>query len=122
MENMITEHLKGDEIYSLHFDNKKLGGVEYQVSCLKNCRREIRLGVISLLDSKASTISDGIINLLESYNCSKSIKMIICDMTNTNSGRFNGVKLQKKIENRFLDKSQYIVCQHHIWDRILKHY
>ena len=49
--------------------------------------------------------------------------MIICDTTAVNTGRVNGVvvKLLKKMAEMSLERPQFISCQHHILDRILKH-
>ena len=49
--------------------------------------------------------------------------MIICDTTAVNTGRLNGivVKLQRKMCEMGLEKPQYIRCQHHILDRMVKH-
>ena len=49
--------------------------------------------------------------------------MMICDTTNVNSGRKNGIVIQLKREfvRRGYDEPQYIGCQHHVLDLILKH-
>ena len=49
--------------------------------------------------------------------------MIFCDTTATNTGRLNGVivQVQKQMSLLGLEKPQYIACQHHVLDTILKH-
>ena len=49
--------------------------------------------------------------------------MIICDTTNVNTGKKNGivVKLQREFKARGLEEPKYIGCQHHVLDTILKH-
>ena len=45
---------------------------------------------------------EGIANILDEYNLWKSIKMIIADTTNINTGRQNGIGVQ--IQNKFAVK------------------
>ena len=48
--------------------------------------------------------------------------MIVADTTNVNTGRQNGivVQLQNKFTVKKLEESQYIRCQYHILDRVLR--
>lgn len=61
--------------------------------------------------------------LLDEYDAWSSIQMIVCDTTPVNTGRLNGVvvQIQKEILRKGFPEPQYIGCQHHILDRILKH-
>ena len=49
--------------------------------------------------------------------------MIIFDTTSVNTGRKNGIviRLQKEFENKGFQKPQYIGCQNHALDLILRH-
>ena len=49
--------------------------------------------------------------------------MIVCDTIAVNTGRVNGIvqKLKTEMVTRGFDQPQYIGCQHHILDRIVKH-
>ena len=49
--------------------------------------------------------------------------MIICNTTSVNTGRKNGIaiRLQKEFENKEFQKPQYIGCQNHVLDLILRH-
>ena len=48
--------------------------------------------------------------------------MIMCDITSVNSGKCNGVvvRLQNFIESFGFEKPQYVGCQNHVLDRILR--
>lgn len=115
------ESLKNEQ-WCLHFDGKNLEG-ERQVIVLKNKIHEIRLAVVSLVNSKADTIFSGIMSVLQHYGILSAIKMIVCDTTNTNTGAMNGVvvKLQANIRHNFGHTPQYIGCHHHVLDRVLRH-
>jgi hypothetical protein len=114
------ECLKSDE-WCLHFDGKHLDG-EKQVVVLKNKLHEIRLAVLSLENGKANTISAGIIAVIIQYDLGSSIKIIICDTTSTNTGSRNGVvvQLQTYFQRNYEHTPQYIGCQQHILDRVLR--
>lgn len=111
------------EDWTLHFDGKKINKPEIQVVALKNDTKEIKLGVLVLENGKSYTIFNGIKELLEKFNLLKSIKMIITDTTNVNTGRKSGVVtlLQNHYRSLSLPPPQYIGCQHHILDLILRH-
>lgn len=49
--------------------------------------------------------------------------MIVCDTTNVNTGEKNGIVhyLQSCFEENSLTPPQYVGCQHHVLDLILKH-
>ena len=118
----IKEFLKVEN-YCLHFDGKHLSNEEYQVVCLQNERRMIKLGIAKCESGSAQDIYNGLEEILNEFDAWHSIKMIICDTTAVNTGRINGVivKIQRKMRDRGCDIPQYIGCQHHILDRILKH-
>jgi len=108
--------------WSLHFDGKQIEGKEYQVVVLKNENNEIKLDALSLSDGKAQTITDGICKVIDEYNLWKAIMMIISDTTNVNTGAKNGVvvKLQQRFYEKCANKPQFVSCQHHVLDRILR--
>ena len=60
--------------------------------------------------------------MLEEFNLWKSMLMIIADTTSVNTGRKNGVvvQLQKMLEKNGSPKPMFIICQHHVLDRILR--
>jgi len=115
----------------LHFDGKsleeKIEGkvvfVEHQVVVLKNNVDEIRIGVLVLPDGKSKTIYDAIKELLEFYNLWSSIKMIVSDTCNVNTGRHQGVAvlLSKEIEKRSSHVPLQVGCELHILDTLLRH-
>lgn len=121
-EKQLKEQLK-EELWCLHFDGKRIKGKEIQVIVLKNESKEIYLGVLVLNDGKANTIFNGIRELLYKFDLWNNIKMIICDTTSVNTGKINGVvtQLQKFCKSLRLEIPQYIGCQHHILDLILRH-
>jgi hypothetical protein len=110
------------EQWSLCFDGKRIEETEYQVVVLKNERTEVKLAALRLKDGKAETIAEGIAEVLDEYNLWKSVKMFVADTTSVNTGKKNGVivKLQEKFAKKTITKPQFIGCQHHILDRILR--
>lgn len=114
-----TLHL---ESWSLHFDGKRVSHQEYQVLVLKNEQREVKLQALDLPDGKADTVVKGITTVLDEYNLWKSIKMIVADTTNVNTGRRNGIvsQLQRLFSEKKLEEPQFIGCQHHVLDRVLR--
>lgn len=48
-------------------------------------------------------------------------KMIVAETTNvdTGGGKVIVIKLQKQFLNRKLEKRQFIICHHHVFDRLL---
>ena len=90
VDNKYLYSLK-DREWCLHFDGKKINGKEYQVIVLKNECEEKRLAVLELSDGKAKTIFQGIKNVLDKYKLWETIKMIICDTTNVNTGLKGGI-------------------------------
>ena len=110
------------ENWSLHFDGKRIDGQEYQVLVLKNEKREVKLEALDLPNGKADTVVKGITAVLDEYNLWKSIKMIVADTTNVNTGRRNGIviQLQRLFAEKQLEKPQFIGCQHHVLDRVLR--
>lgn len=119
----IKSLLKEEKDFSLHFDGKRLVKQEYQVVCLKSATRDIRLGVARCKSGSSQDIYDALEKVIDEYDAWSSIKMIICDTTAVNTGRSNGVvaRIQRAMNGKGLDMPQYIGCQHHILDRILRH-
>jgi len=114
-----TLHL---EKWSLHIDGKRIKNHEWQVLVLKNELNEVRIATLQLVNGKAATVVNGIKNILDEYNLWNSIKMIITDNTNVNTGRRNGIvtQLQSLFVQNKLEAPQFIGCQHHILDRVLR--
>lgn len=73
-------------------------------------------------NGSAKAIHEELCQLIEDYNAWKN-SMIICDTTAVNTGRFQGVVklLQDDITDKGYQKPQYIGCQHHILDLLVKH-
>ena len=122
MKNSLQANLKADA-WVLHFDGKALDGKERQVVLVKNAKREIRIAVLTLDNAKSDPIFRKLVDVLDDYNLWESVKMIVADTCNTNTGRKAGVVtlLKKEFERRGLEPPQFIGCEHHILDRILKH-
>ena len=110
------------ENWSLHFDRKHIEENEYQVVMLKNERTEVKLDALLLKDGKDDTIAEAITKIIDEYNLWNEIKMITADTTSVNTGKKNGVVIQ--LQQRFLEKvgckPQFINCQHHVLDRMLR--
>ena len=68
---------------------------------LKNEHREVKLQALDLPDGKADTVVKGITAILDEYNLWKSIKMIVADTTNVNTGRRNGIVRQSVTKTFF---------------------
>ena len=90
LKKEFQETLKNEE-WALHFDGKKIEGVEDQVAVLTNERKEIKLGALKIQDGKASSIENAISDLLEEFTLWNSIKLIIADTTSVNTRRKGGV-------------------------------
>lgn len=122
----IKENMKitlKDQLWALHFDGKKIDGKEIQVVVLKNNKHEKKLGVLSLTNGKAKTIFDGLCEMLNDFDLWNVIRVIICDTTSVNTGSKGGVVvlLKQVFVEKKLIVPQYIGCQHHVLDLILKH-
>ena len=117
----LKENLK-NESWCLHFDGKILNNKEHQVVVLKNEFKEVRLSVLALPNGQAKTIASAIAEVLTEFSLWSSIKMIVCDTTNVNTGKKNGVvvTLQKWCREFRLESPVFIGCQHHILDRLLR--
>src|SRR5215469_3900923 len=126
-QKLINLLSQGTEDYCLYFDGKRLSqgkhDREYQVLCLQNSKRELKLGVVRCESGSAENIFNGIVSIIDKYQAWSSIKMIVCDTTPDNTGHKRGVvfRIQQKMLEMGLNIPQYIGCQHHILDRILKH-
>ncbi|MEJ2259197.1 MAG: hypothetical protein P8X78_01580 [Nitrosopumilaceae archaeon] len=92
------------------------------VVVLQNEKIEVKLAALCLKDGKAETIAQGIADILDEYKLWNSIQMIVADTTSVNTGRKNGVvvKLKQMFSDKGISKPQFIGCQHHILDRILR--
>ena len=90
--------------------------------CLKSENRKIKLGVRKCKSGSAQNIFNVLEQLLIEFAAWSNIKMIISDTTSVNTGRLNGiaVKLQKKMSEMGLEKPQFIGCQYHVLDRMVK--
>ena len=110
------------ENWSLHFNGKRNDDQEYQVLVLKNEQREVKLEALDLANGKADAVVKGITAVLDEYNLWKSIKMIVADTTNVNTGRRNEIviQLQRLFAGKKLEKPQFVGCQHHVLDRMLR--
>ena len=110
------------ENWSLHFDGKKMNGIEHQAMVLKNEAREIKLAVLQLKDGTAATIAAGLEVVLQDFNLWRSVKMIIADTTSVNTGKKTGivVRLQQMFAKHDSPIPKFISCQHHVLDRILR--
>ena len=97
--------------------------IELQVVFIKNAEKEVRLAVLTLENSRNwQTIAMGIKDILDYFEMWTSIKMVVTDTTAVNTRRKNGVVIipqrQQKLLN--LPVAQYVGCQYHILDLILK--
>ena len=112
------------EIWVLYFDGKKILKNEIWVIILKNEQKEIKLAALSLKDGKSQTIFTAIKEVLNEYDLWSSIKMIVTDTTNVNTGKKTGVVtlLQEHYRHLGFAVPQYVGCQHHVVDLILKHF
>jgi len=121
-QEKIKKLMTQEENFCLHFDGKKLEKKEYQAVCLQNEQRSIKLGILLCRSGSAGDIFNELKNLLDEFDCWERIKMIITDTTAVNTGKKGGVVA--RLNSIFLAKQlpvpQYIGCQHHILDRILK--
>ncbi|QQP40599.1 Uncharacterized protein FKW44_014704, partial [Caligus rogercresseyi] len=121
----VKQHLVStlhQEKWSLHFDGKKINGIEHQAVVLKNEAKEIKLTVLQLKDGTAATIAKGLQDVLQEFNLWGSILMIIADTTSVNTGKKSGVviRLQQMFEKNGSHRPKFISCQHHVLDRILR--
>ncbi|QQP49929.1 Uncharacterized protein FKW44_010757, partial [Caligus rogercresseyi] len=121
----VKQHLVStlhQEKWSLHFDGKKINGIEHQTVVLKNEAKEIKLTVLQLKDGTAATIAKGLQDVLQEFNLLGSILMIIADTTSVNTGKKSGVviQLQQMFEKNGSPRPKFISCQHHVLDRILR--
>src|SRR6185436_3778580 len=115
--------LQQENDFCLHFDGKRLSSKEYEVVCLQSPSRKLNLGIIVCESGSAEDIFSAMKKLLDDFDAWKSIKMIVCDTTAVNTGHRNGiiVRLNKEFERKGLSRLQYVGCQHHILDLILRH-
>jgi len=121
MKIQLKDILKLNE-WVLHFDGKILDKKERQVVVVKNPTKEYRLSVVTLDNGRSNTIYAALKEVLNDYELWGSVKMIISDTCNVNIGKKTGVVIQTQREfiNRGYEAPQFIGCQHHVLDRILK--
>lgn len=121
-EEELAKTLKKED-WCLHFDGKKIGKKEVQVIVIKNEYKEVKLGVLVLDSGKSLDIFNGIKDTLDRFDLWNCIKMIVCDTTSVNTGNKNGVVrlLKNYFESIFLPPPQYVGCQHHILDLVLRY-
>ena len=108
------------EKWSLHFDGKRIQGIEHQSVVLKSEAKKIKLIVLQLKDDTAATIAKRIQGVLDEFNLWGSVLMLIANTTSVNTGKKIGViiRLQQMFEKNGSPK--FISCQHHVLDRILR--
>ena len=92
----------------------------------RSCKRTVLKKLVwqlSLENAKAETIFCTINTVLAQYELWPAVKLIICDTTNTNSGAKNGIvaRLQRHCRQTYGFVPQYVGCQQHILDRVLRH-
>ena len=58
---------------------------------MKNETKEIKLDILCFNDGKSETISQALEEVISEYDLWNCIKMIICDTTNVNTERTNGI-------------------------------
>lgn len=80
--------------------------------------KEEKLEALHQPNGKANTVVKGITGVLDEYNFWKSIKMIVVDTTNVNTGSRTGIviQLQRLFAQKKLEEPQFIGCRHHIPD------
>ena len=122
-KSQIINILQHDTEFCLHFDGKRIMTKEYEVVCLKSPSKTINMGVIVCDSGTAADVFLGLKNLLDEFDAWKNIKMIVCDTTAVNTGKKNGIviSLQREFSRKGFIQPQYIGCQHHVLDLILRH-
>lgn len=124
MKDILKDKIQNSQDYCLHFDGKRItkSKKERVVVCLSNATDNLYLGVLTMENCSAESISDALIELIDNYNAWVKIKMIISDATNVNTGKRNGivVRLQRAFILKGLPAPQYVACQLHVLDRILR--
>ncbi|CAI9719997.1 Hypothetical predicted protein [Octopus vulgaris] len=80
-----------------------------------------KLEALKLPNGKADTVVKGITTVLDEYNLWNCVKMIVAD-TSVNIGKRNGIIIQllRLFAQKDLKEPQFIGCQHHIRDRVLR--
>ena len=123
MKTKIVQKLQSKDPYCLQFDGKRVQGEEYQVVLLKNMTTEIKLGILKCESGSAAAIHKELHQLIDEYDAWENICMIICDTTAVNTGRLHGIAklIQDDVVSKGFQKPQYIGCQHHVLDLLLKH-
>lgn len=122
VKNRLKEIIS-EEKFCLHFDGKRIGNKEYQVVCLTNPTRTLHLGILACKSGSAEDIFVPLQALLDEYNAWNCVRMIVSDTTAVNTGRKSGIviRLQREFREKGLEEPQFIGCQHHVLDLILRH-
>ena len=83
----------------------------------------LNLAVLHCESGSANAIYGELKKVLDQFDAWKNIAMIICDTTAVNTGCLNGVvkQLEDDVVSAGFAKPQYIGCQHHVLDLIVKH-
>src|SRR6218665_3731622 len=90
--------------------------------CLRNSTRTLDLGVLACDSGSAETIFIPLQALLDEYNAWRSVKMIISDTAAVNKPtKWCCCRLQRQFRPKGLDEPQFIGCQHHPLDLVLRH-
>jgi len=64
--------------FCLHFDGKRISKHEYQVVCLTNSFRELKLGIVKCPSGSSQDIFNELKTLLDEFEPWGNLKMIIC--------------------------------------------
>ena len=119
----IKHLLQNEKKFCLRFDGKRIGKKEYEVICHTSPTRSVNLSAVCCDSGSSECIFTQIKKIIDEFDAWSSIQMIICDTTSVNTGRKNGIviRLQKEFESKGFQKPQYIGCQNHVLDLILRH-
>ena len=122
-EDKIKHLLQNEKNVCLHFDGKRIGKKEYEVICLTSPTRSVNLSAVCCDNGSSECIFTQIKKIIDEFDAWSSIQMIICDTTSVNTGRKNRIVigLLKEFESKGFQKPQYIGCQNHVLDLILRH-
>lgn len=124
MKSKIISLLQTEREFVLHFDGKKIKNNEYQAVVLQHASHPvINLGILHCKSGSANDIFIKLKELLNQYDGWNAIAMIITDTTAVNTGVRNGivVKLQREFQSFGLNPPQFVGCQHHILDLLVRH-
>ena len=108
----------------LHFDGIRLkynqNFIHKLVMVVSGENFEQLLNVTSTENSKAVTIATELLKQLEIWQLISKVKFLSCDLTNVNSGIFNGaiVQLEELIYAKHKIKKSFVIlyCRHHMYE------